>query len=243
MYPERYLHQREVYYKYEKNSVLEASPGLTYSWEPMNNLSAYTIRAPYMTGYTERYTVTVHDRFNCPFQELFHILLQCDTLYPKKSILVADTLLDEESYRLIPKYGWPSSEWTPGRFLECVVCDSPLASPQVSTTYSVQLQDDFGCSHEEVFRLEVPLKVPNTITPNEDGFNDKLIITGLPDHSFLYIYTKSGELVYSVKAYSNDEGWSGTDNAGKLLETGTYWYVLGHDEYGTLKTGYIFVKR
>ncbi|MBN1116456.1 MAG: gliding motility-associated C-terminal domain-containing protein [Bacteroidales bacterium] len=244
MYPGAYFHQRDVYYKYEKNIHLEASPGNTYSWEPQINLSAYDVQSPYMTAYNESYVVTVFDKYGCTFQERYFIRLVCDTLFPEKTIMVLDSIIPGDSeFKLSAKYGWPVASWSPNKFLSCNDCDEPVATPEVTTTYSVELEDNFGCIHEELFRLEILLEVPDVITPNMDGFNDCFRVFGLPSYSFLYIYTKTGQLVKSFNSYTGEQCWRGEDKNGYPLETGTYWYVIGHEEYGTLKTGYVFIKR
>lgn len=248
IYPNYYLNQREVYYKYEKNIHLEATEGDAYIWTPGKNLSAYDIQSPYMTDYTERYEVEVTkyvtNDFACTFREEFNIILMCDTLYPEKTILVMDsTITSDKTIQLSPLHGWPVSEWTPPEFISCLDCNNPEVFPEYTTTYSVNLEDNFGCSHQEMFRIEVKLKVPNVITPNSDGYNDCFKITGLPQGSFLYIYTKNGELLFSADPYTREKCWKGTDNKGLSLETGTYWYILGHPKHGTLQTGFIFVKR
>ena len=248
LYPE-FIHRRtDLYYKYEKNIILEASTGNIYDWTPKVNLSAYDIQSPYMLGYSGEYTVDITRIFNqdfqCQYKEQFNIILQCDTLYPEKSIVVMDSIIDGgETVELIPRYGWPVSEWTPSAFLSCHDCQNPIARPETKTQFKVELEDNFACFHEEVFLIDIELEIPNVITPNNDGYNDCFKIYGLPGNSKLYIYTKNGELLYQDKSYSIENCWEGIDMHGKKLETGTYWYIIKHDNYGTIATGYIFVKQ
>jgi gliding motility-associated-like protein/uncharacterized repeat protein (TIGR01451 family) len=63
--------------------------------------------------------------------------------------------------------------------------------------------------------------IPNTITPNGDGKNDRFIIPGLERYpnSLLEVYNRLGNQVYHSNNYSNN--W---DGAG--LTTGTYFYIL-----------------
>jgi hypothetical protein len=70
--------------------VLEASEGIAYDWEPKVNLSAYDVRAPYMTAYQDHFTVFITSKYNCPFTEYFNIILSCDTLYPGGTIITLD---------------------------------------------------------------------------------------------------------------------------------------------------------
>jgi gliding motility-associated-like protein len=235
---------KEYYYKYDTLAQLNASAGETWSWDPPTNLTAYDIQAPRMTGFQEEYIVTITDRYDCIFTDYFNILLHCDTLYPESTILVLDTLVEQESNILLnPRYGTINSLWTPSRFLDCIDCQSAVASPRSTTTYRVELDDEFGCIHVEEFLIEVEFRVPNVITPNGDGYNDCLKIYGLPENTAFRVYDKNGLLIYSVDPYRYDFCWEGIDKNGDPLRAGTYWYALDHPVLGILKKGFILIKR
>lgn len=63
--------------------------------------------------------------------------------------------------------------------------------------------------------------IPNTITPNGDGRNDKFVIPGLQRFpgSALMVYNRWGNLVFQSKDYHNQ--WDGNG-----LNEGTYFYIL-----------------
>jgi len=63
--------------------------------------------------------------------------------------------------------------------------------------------------------------IPNVITPNGDGLNDRLVIPGLDKYpgSLLDIYNRWGNQVYHSGYYSNN--WEGNG-----LAEGTYYYIL-----------------
>jgi gliding motility-associated-like protein len=232
------------YYKYEKNIVLEASEGSAYNWEPKVNLSAYDVRAPYMTAYQDHYTVFITSKYNCPFMEYFNIILSCDTLYPDKTIIAIDTLLlPGSSIILTPRHGIPNESWQPQKYLSCMNCWYPLATPQSTITYSVSLTDEYGCVHTEVFIIGIELQIPNTITPNDDGTNDCLKVFGLPEGSSFKVFDQTGRLIFSKDPYDIDDCWNGVDKQGKPLKADTYWYAFDHPSLGTLSTGFIFIKR
>ena len=72
------------------------------------------------------------------------------------------------------------------------------------------------------------LQIPNYISPNGDGVNDRWTIIGV-DHLIgytLYIYNQSNELVYQTLTYDNS--WDGTHN-GVPLPEGTYYYIFVKD--------------
>jgi gliding motility-associated-like protein len=94
--------------------------------------------------------------------------------------------------------------------------------------------------------IDGPIWIPEAISPNSDGSNEKFVIRGLDvyPNSAITIYTRSGQLIYKNPDYRND--WDGLAMGsriedGTLLPTGTYYYVLnlgGTDRY--LK-GFVYV--
>ena len=70
--------------------------------------------------------------------------------------------------------------------------------------------------------------IPNTFTPNGDGYNDEWEITYLfvfPDAT-IDVYNRWGVRVFHSKGYSSEQYWDGTDMNGKKLPMDTYYYVI-----------------
>jgi gliding motility-associated-like protein len=244
IYPLKLIDSAELYFNPNRNMVLRADSGTKYHWFPKNHLSDTTICCPNLTGYDSLINVTVWDKYSCPFDEKFTILLNCDTIIPEKNILTLDTIVKKQAgIKLIPEFGEVDSSWYPAENLSCNTCREPIANPDNSTIYSVRLKDEFGCTHQETFKIIVELFVPNVITPNGDGKNDRFKIVGLPDNTILRVYTKNGLQLYTAKPYNESNLWEGTDNNGNLLETGNYWYVLENPAAGLLLKGYVFLLR
>ncbi|MGS2764541.1 gliding motility-associated C-terminal domain-containing protein [Sinomicrobium sp. M5D2P9] len=97
------------------------------------------------------------------------------------------------------------------------------------------------------------LEVYNGISPNGDGKNDFFYLKGIehyPDNT-VEVYNRWGVLVYEAKGYNNTDvrfnGYSrgrATINKGKLLPTGTYFYILKYkSEDGRAKdrSGYLYI--
>ncbi len=76
-------------------------------------------------------------------------------------------------------------------------------------------------------------QIPQLITPNGDGLNDRFIFEDLENNPFLFeqnellIFNRWGDVVFKAKPYQND--WSGHNNSGQILPEGTYYYVFKLD--------------
>ncbi len=82
---------------------------------------------------------------------------------------------------------------------------------------------------------EKSILVPNAFTPNDDGYNDRFVIsTGafLVDESHLEVFNRWGTVVYRSKGKIYDNSWDGTSNVsamisiGDKLPDGVYFYVF-----------------
>ncbi len=117
--------------------------------------------------------------------------------------------------------------------------------------YAVTALDTFA--NESVFSNIICVdncpvfSLPNTFTPNGDGFND--LFTPYPfcfiDHIELHIYNRWGQLVFTTR--DPDINWTGQNLQGDDLPTATYFYtcrvfeqrVMGIVERAGLLNGYI----
>lgn len=76
-----------------------------------------------------------------------------------------DTICTGGNVMLVPG-GGVTYQWAPGGSLSCTTCASPIASPTVTTTYTVTGTDANGCSNTDVVTITVMLctGVPSNIT-------------------------------------------------------------------------------
>jgi gliding motility-associated-like protein len=121
--------------------------------------------------------------------------------------------------------------WSPSTGLSCDTCPDPIATVTYPITYTVTVTNAFGCSATDSVVIDFVLIIPNIITPNGDGINDKFTVVGLPPESAISIYNRWGNLLYDSANYAND--WS-------IKSEGVYYYVIITPD-GEPHTGFVHV--
>ena len=113
----------------------------------------------------------------------------------------------------------------------CYECDGIDLCSQAIVTIELQ---DTSCT------------VPSLITPNNDGFNDELIINCLRGEDFpeaeMIIYNQWGDEVFRRKPYGNGIWWDGTYNDEPVTD-GTFYYLFTREPGGSVSRGYLTVYR
>ncbi|WPU99833.1 gliding motility-associated C-terminal domain-containing protein [Mucilaginibacter sp. cycad4] len=84
--------------------------------------------------------------------------------------------------------------------------------------------------------------VPNTFTPNGDGYNDTWFIPGLLSYAncTVNIYNRYGAMMYRSVGYQ--QPWDGTNN-GKSVPSGAYYYVIDTKNGSAKLSGEVTVLR
>ncbi len=124
--------------------------------------------------------------------------------------------------------------WQPDPTLSCLDCAKPTATPLSTTTYSLTVTDQGGCTDDATVTVVVELNrgiyIPNSFSPNYDGINDVFMIFSdgrsvKQINSFL-VFSRWGESVFEIYNIPPDDiayGWEGT-HRGKKLDVGVYVY-------------------
>ncbi|MFA6129144.1 MAG: gliding motility-associated C-terminal domain-containing protein [Bacteroidales bacterium] len=110
-------------------------------------------------------------------------------------------------------------------------------------TYKVAVTDANSCLKEVDFTLEMLNVVPNVITTNGDGINDKWLIPMLkyyPD-AIVKVFTITGKLVFESKPGYPDP-WDGREDSNPL-PMGTYYYLINLGSGEKPLTGYLTILR
>ena len=93
-----------------------------------------------------------------------------------------------------------------------------------------------GLPDDELFPAQV-------FSPNGDGINEswKIVNTDLFPNCEVWIYTRSGELVYNKREYRND--WQGLVNGAPLPES-SYIYLVDKEGDGVVDLkGWVYLTR
>jgi gliding motility-associated-like protein len=108
-------------------------------------------------------------------------------------------------------------------------------------TYKLTVTSRGGCKRDDDVYIKIlkPPVIPNTFSPNNDGVNDKWLISYLNDYPDcrVEVFTRAGQLVFrSVKGYG--VAWDGKRN-GKSLPFDTYYYIIEPGYGRDPITGYV----
>jgi gliding motility-associated-like protein/uncharacterized repeat protein (TIGR01451 family) len=120
-----------------------------------------------------------------------------------------------------------------GNEIQCGECSFYEFLPLKSGTYTIRVENEYGCTDIDLIRIEVDntreVYIPNIFSPNGDNINDKFYIQGLGYGRIdnFYVFDRWGEMVYKAsKIWINDEsvGWNGNFNGKKALP-GVYTWM------------------
>jgi gliding motility-associated-like protein len=214
------------------NFPLMATPngtGATYLWSPASVLNSATVANP--TGAINAATAfTVTASMNgCVRTKTINVGVRANPVVnagPDKTVVDGYTVVLQGTGIFSPAY----LAWTPNATLTQPNTYNPTAKPSTTTTYRLTIKDNYNCtSTDDVVVNVLPYCVHpvDAFTPNNDGQNDKWIITSnnasCIDRIYASVYNRYGNLVFKDDNYKNN--WDGTYN-GKPVPDGTYYYVI-----------------
>lgn len=125
------------------------------------------------------------------------------------------------------------------------VPNTEIVTPLVSSSYTISAMDLNGCISDIVFNVDInsdcDVIIYNGFTPNGDGINDFFTIDNIdkfPNNKVL-IYNRWGNKIFSTSGYNNlNNNWDGKLN-GKVVTSGTYFYIIIDNSEKLLKKGWI----
>ncbi len=151
------------------------------------------------------------------------------------------------TYQLIAGGGMTYT-WSPAAGLDTIGGSNPIATPDETTTYTVVITDASGCSTTRQVTVTIlhnnNFFVPNSFSPNNDGYNDYLFVRGNNLYGIRFtVFDRWGEKVWET--VNQTEGWDGRYK-GKELDPAVFTYVLTiiyDDSKNVTQTGTITLLR
>ncbi len=212
---------------------LRPENALKFDWQPTADIiSGGDTNNPIINpAESTIFAFTVSNEFGCEWTDqievivneipMVEVMARPDTTYEGDPVQLSATENFEYNYI-----------WFPATSLNSSTIANPLATPSTTTTYTVQVMNEAGCTNEAsltifvrpTFCEEPYIFVPSAFTPNGDGENDVLYVRGaVIDELEFIIYDRWGDKVFET--YSKEIGWDGTRN-GKKLYSGVFGYYL-----------------
>ena len=117
---------------------------------------------------------------------------------------------------------------TPGTYRVCAKAEYPGGGGPYEA-WSNCLQFNINEPPPEPVDTPTTVVIPNVITPNADDMNDYFDIKNLNTWNTsrsVKIFNRWGKMVYQNDFYRNEDPWYGTDQSGKALADGVYFYVI-----------------
>lgn len=132
--------------------TLTASGASTYSWSPVTGLSCTNCPSPSANPTTTTtYIVTGTDLLGCHDTGMVTV-----TVKPLPNVVAsADTFVCNLNSVQISATGASGYVWSPATTLSCSTCADPIASPTISTTYTVTGTGANGCLNSDQVTVSI----------------------------------------------------------------------------------------
>lgn len=198
---------------------------ISYEWSPVWTLqSSDSTEVNAMPTETTSYIVTATDSIGCSVTDTVTVYVSA----------APTTDAGENAYLQVGVPGYlhadlsPGStiNWTPPEGLNCTDCPDPIADPEETTTYYVEVTDEFGCSiSDSVIVYAYPtIYVPNAFTPGGNADNPIFYAYGLGIAAFeMNIYNRWGQHLFRSNHIT--KGWDGTSH-GLQAQSGVYVWTV-----------------
>lgn len=177
----------------------------------------------------DTYDVTLTDANNCTVDtalivgEPAEIIIGTPTVEPVK-------FNDEDTININvqPTAGTYTYQWSPGTYLSCTDCASPMFTAIRNMEYTVTVTDAYGCTVSELITVNViadkPVYIPNILLPNGVDSRNRVFTLYAEGMNYyqLQVFNRIGEKVFDSN--NNTVGWDGMYK-GKPTPPGVYTYT------------------
>lgn len=177
---------------------LTSTAGTVHAWSPSAGLSDPASPSPIATVHAPvTYIVRMTDDIGCTAQD--SVVLAVHPMHPVTALW--DQVIDLGETAQLLALGDGTFAWAPAATLSDSTSASPIAKPQRATTYTVYMTDLNGCITTDEVIIIVPgsLFIPNTFSPNGDGYNDLFGAWGVDIVQLrLDVFDRWGKLIWSA---------------------------------------------
>ncbi len=263
------------YYDLDDNTRIILENGITLRWssDPESTIPYSTLKidlwwCTYEPPYENTwYYLSVSDSFGCTneaslFYETIHVKADFE-VDPSSGEAPLEVEFTNKSINAV-KFEWTFEE-------EDTTAISILEDPEPYTYYipgdhyevilvakSEKLSVGGDCVDTFKYQYIVvepsSLDIPNVFTPNEDGYNDRFIVSGKSLRSlYVQIFSRTGKKIYEFSGHDSGlkdwEGWDGKINGKADASPGVYYYIIhavGWDDEmykGKLYRGVVYLYR
>jgi gliding motility-associated-like protein len=199
-----------------------------YHWAPAMYLSDTVGPSVIVRPETNvTYTVVATNKYDCTDTADVTVTVRPGALL---TINTGDSVIlyPGETYQIDPMTNCLSFEWFPPAGLNNWQIPNPVASPEISTKYTVKGTTSWGCIAEDSLNIYVSeeslLALPNAFTPGSGPNNTfKIIKRGLATLRYFRVFDRWGVKVFETTDI--DKGWDGTYN-GTMQPYGVYVYEV-----------------
>jgi gliding motility-associated-like protein len=191
-------------------------------WMPGGQTTSSILVSP---DSTTKYTVIVTDTAGCSQKATVKVSIK-----PTFTNVCCDSIITNGQQVQLISSGGQYYKWSPSAGLNCDTCPDPVATPTITTTYTVNITKDSGCNATRTVTIEVnappcgDIFIPDAFSPNKDGKNDILLVHNpcIKTMNFI-IYDRWGNKIFESDNVNN--GWDG-NYLGQPMNTGTYVYYF-----------------
>ncbi len=221
------------------NNTSQKKSATTFVWT-FGDGTGSTLENPvhlYATGGTFTVQLIVKDSATCNLADTLTKEIYVSPLSAGMIEATADQYViykgKSTTLHALPPTGW-QYVWSPSQTLSNATSVNPIATPPVTTTYtltaadprinSCRITDTVTIQVIEIICKEPYIYVPNAFTPNEDGKNELLYVRSANIRDLYFtIYNRWGEKVFETRDQSI--GWDGMFK-GMKADPGVFVYYV-----------------
>jgi gliding motility-associated-like protein len=204
-------------------NVSQGSPEYSYAWSPGGSTSVSIDSLP-----AGDYSVIVNDANGCTASGTGTVGIAAG---PQISVVPENATITVGDSIQLTASGGLTYLWSPASGLSCTDCVFPIASPTVTTSYTVTGFDAAGCLNIALVTITLEERcdevfIPTIFSPNGKGnqVNETFcIFSDCVEQFKLVIHNRWGEKIFESEDIS--QCWDGTYK-GSEAATGTYAYNL-----------------